>query len=165
MSGHSHLEPASPPDLSLQERYAPQGTCYGCGPANSKGFRIRSFPAGGEVVATWTPRPEHEAFPGALNGGVIGTLLDCHSNWCAVWHLMQRDGLESAPSTVTAEYTVRLLRPAPSSGPVHLRARVAASEPDRVTVESTLEADGKTCASFRGTFVAVQPGHPAYHRW
>jgi acyl-coenzyme A thioesterase PaaI-like protein len=161
----SGLERTPQADLSLQERYAPRGTCYGCGPANEKGLRIRSFPADGEVVAEWMPRPEHEAFPGALNGGVIGTVLDCHSNWCAVWHLIERDGLDHAPSTVTSEYHVHLLRPTPSAGPVRLRAKVVESHADRVTVESSLEAGGKACATMRGIFVAVKPGHPAFHRW
>ncbi|MEX0788418.1 MAG: PaaI family thioesterase [Anaerolineales bacterium] len=165
MSGLARDEPTPHSALSLQERYAPGGTCYGCGPANEKGFRIRSFPIGGEVVADWMPLPEHQAFPGVLNGGVIGTLLDCHANWCAVWHLIERDGLDHAPSTVTSEYHVRLLRPTPTSAPVHLRANVVESQGDRVTVEATLEADGKSCATLRGTFVAVKPGHPAYHRW
>ena len=63
---------------SLQEKYAPQSICFGCGPANDKGLRIRSFLDGGEVVLDWTPEKHHEAFPGMLNGGIIGALLDCH---------------------------------------------------------------------------------------
>ncbi len=150
---------------SLQETYAPNSTCYGCGPANSRGFRIRSFPRGGEVVAEWMPQPHHEAFPGALNGGVIGTLMDCHSNWAAIWHMIQSQGLDHAPATVTAEYQVRLQRPAPTGAPVLLRARVIDSSDDRATVECVLEVGGQPCATFRGTFVVVKPGHPAYHRW
>jgi hypothetical protein len=68
---------------SLQERYAPNNACWGCGPANAEGLRIRSFPRGDEVVAEWKPEPRYEAFPGVLNGGIIGTLLDCHCNWAA----------------------------------------------------------------------------------
>lgn len=165
ISGSSQLVPSGAPEKSLQETYAPNGTCYGCGPANGRGFRIRSFARGEEVIAEWTPQPHHEAFPGALNGGVIGTLMDCHSNWTAIWHMIRRQGLDHAPATVTAEYHVRLQRPAPSGAPVLLRARVVESSDDRVTVQCHLEAGGKTCATFRGTFVAVQPGHPAYHRW
>lgn len=152
-------------ERSLQERYAARSTCYGCGPANAKGMRIRSFPRDGEVVAEWRPEPHHEAYAGALNGGVIGTLLDCHSNWTAAHHLMRRDGLAQPPCTVTAEYAIRLLRPTPTGGPVRLVARVVEDRADRAVVEGRLEAGGVTCATSRGTFVAVQPGHPAYHRW
>ena len=153
---------------SLQERYAPQSACFGCGPANEKGLRIRSLAPGEgeeEVVCEWRPEPHHEAFPGMLNGGIVGALLDCHSNWAASYHLMRRAGLERPPCTVTAEYSVRLLRPTPTDATLRLSARVVDSTDDRAVVEATLTAAGKTCATCRGTFVAVRPGHPAYHRW
>ena len=151
--------------VSLQERYAPDSICFGCGPANPEGLHVRSFPDGAEVVSEWTPSPHHEAFPGVLNGGIIGTLLDCHSNWTAAYHLMRQAGAEHPPTTVTADYSVRLTRPAPSGGPVVLRARATESTDDRAVVEASLEAAGKVCATCRGTFVAVKPGHPAYRRW
>jgi acyl-coenzyme A thioesterase PaaI-like protein len=66
---------------------------------------------------------------------------------------------------VTADYTVAMKRPTPTDRPVLLRARVTQSEGDRAVVEATLEAGGKICATCRGTFVAVKPGHPAFHRW
>lgn len=100
-----------------------------------------------------------------MNGGIIGVLLDCHSNWTAAWHLMRRAEADRPPSTITAEYAVKLLRPTPSERTLRLSARVVESTDDRVSVEATLSADGRTCATCRGTFVAVQPGHPAYRRW
>ena len=150
---------------SLQDRYAPENRCFGCGPANAKGLRIKSFVEGDEVVATWRPEPHHAAFDGILNGGICGALLDCHSNWAATWHLMKRSGSETPPCTVTADFHVVLKRPTPMDTDLHLRARVVESSEDRAVVESTLEANGKTTATCRGTFVAVKEGHPAYHRW
>lgn len=152
-------------EQSLQERYAPDLRCFGCGPKNERGLRIKSFPRGDEVVCEWRGEPHHEAFPGVLNGGIVGALLDCHCNWTAAWHLMNRRGEEKPPCTVTASYSVELLRPTPSDRPLLLRARPVEATDDRCVVEATLEADGKTCARFRGTFVAVKEGHPAYHRW
>jgi len=158
-------EPGLQEHACLQEHYAPTSICFGCGPANAKGLRIRSLPEGDEVVCRWTPESHHEAFPGMLNGGITGALLDCHSNWTAAWHLMQQGGLDAPPCTVTAEYAVKLRRPIPSNAEVTLRARVVESSEDRATIEATLEAGGKVCATCRGLFVAVKPGHPAYHRW
>ena len=156
------------PGPSLQERYAPRSRCFGCGPANEHGLRIESRPSPDDaaiVVADWTPEAHHEAFDGVLNGGIIGTLLDCHSNWTAAWHLMGRRGAAAAPVCVTAEYAVRLLRPTPTDRPLHLSARVVDATDDRATVEATLSADGQACATCRGTFNAVKPGHPAYGSW
>jgi acyl-coenzyme A thioesterase PaaI-like protein len=151
--------------LSLQERYAPESVCYGCGPANELGLHIRSFPETDEVVADWQPLPHHHAFDGVLNGGVIGTLLDCHSNWTAAYHLMGKRGADRPPTTVTADFHVRLLKPTPTDSPVRLRAHVVDSTDDRATVEATLESEGVVTATCRATFVAVKPGHPAYDRW
>jgi acyl-coenzyme A thioesterase PaaI-like protein len=151
--------------LSLQETYGPDSVCYGCGPANPRGLHIRSFPNGEEVVAEWQPEPHHHAFLNILNGGVIGTLLDCHSNWTAAYHLMGRRGTDKPPTTVTAEYQIRLLKPTPTDRPVRLRAHVVDATDDRATVEATLESDGVVTATCRATFIAVKPGHPAYGRW
>lgn len=151
---------------SLQEQFSPSGACFGCGPANSKGLRIRSVVEGDEVVADWKPEKYHEAFPGVLNGGIIGSLLDCHCNWTAAYHLMRRRRESHPPCTVTAEYSIKLLRPTPSGATVRLRAKSPVQlTDDRATIEATLEADGKVCAICRGVFVAVKPDHPAYHRW
>jgi acyl-coenzyme A thioesterase PaaI-like protein len=142
--------------------------CFGCGPANTKGLRIKSRVVGEgegeELVADFTPEPHHVAFAGVLNGGIIGALLDCHSNWAAAYHLMKQAGAEAPPCTVTADFHVKLRRPTPLT-PVFLRARVVESSADRAVIEATLEAEGKVTATCRGTFVAVKEGHPAFHRW
>ena len=150
---------------SLQERYAPANACFGCGPANPKGLHIRSFANNDEVVAEWTASKEYEAFPGMLNGGIIGTLLDCHCNWAAAWYLMNASGAEKPPCTVTADYAIKLLRPTPTDGTIKLAARVVEAREDRAVVEGHLMAHDKVCATCRGRFVAVKEGHPAYHRW
>ena len=150
---------------SLQDTYAPSNMCFGCGPANERGLRIKSFVEGDELVARWRAEEHHQAFGGVLNGGICGALLDCHSNWAAAHHLMEQKGLDHPPCTVTADFHVHLKRPTPMDAELVLRARVAESEGDRAIVEATLEANGKVTATCRGTFVAVGEGHPAYHRW
>jgi acyl-coenzyme A thioesterase PaaI-like protein len=152
-------------ELSLQERYAPHSACFGCGPANERGLHVRSFLSGDSYVASWTPESQHEAFPGVLCGGIIGTLLDCHMNWSAAHALMLRSSDTQPQCTVTAEYTVQLKRPTPMDGPLIVRARIVEIGADRATVTATLESGDKVCATGRGLFVAVKPGHPAYHAW
>jgi acyl-coenzyme A thioesterase PaaI-like protein len=156
---------------SLQETYAPNSICFGCGPANLKGLRIRSFALSDtETIAEFTPEKHHEAFPGMVNGGIIGALLDCHSNWTACYALMKKSGTEAPPCTVTADFHVKLRAPTPSSQLIVLRAKVSEMKEDRAKIEAELftrQADGteKLCATCSGTFVAVKEGHPAYHRW
>lgn len=151
--------------LALQDKYAAKSICFGCGPANEKGLQIKSFVAGDKVIATWRPEKFHEAFPGMLNGGIIGALLDCHCNWTAAWHLMNLNAQDQPPCTVTADYTIKLLRPTPSDVEIKLIAQVESAKEDRARIKGELIANDKICATCHGTFVVVKPGHPAYHRW
>lgn len=151
---------------ALQDRYAPNGTCFGCGPRNERGLQVKSHARDdGSVVTIWRAEKDHEAYEGALSGGIIGTLMDCHSNWTATYHLMRRSGAQTPPCTVTAEYAIRLRRPTPTSGDIEIVARPVEIGEDRAVVEAELIAGSAVCATSRGTFVAVKPGHPAYHRW
>src|SRR5512138_3742845 len=109
---------------SLQDTYAPHNRCFGCGPANEKGLRIKSRVEGDALVCDWTPQPHHVAYEGMVNGGICGALLDCHSNWAAAYHLMKQSGTDELPSTVTADFHVTFKRPTPLDQPVHLTARV-----------------------------------------
>src|SRR5438046_9895814 len=129
---------------ALQDRYAPHGTCFGCGPKNDRGLRIKSRVSGDDVVATWHAEKFHEAFAGALSGGIAGTLLDCHSNWTAAYHLMRRASASTPPCTVTAEYSVKLLRPTPTDGSIELVARPAELAADRAGVAAEPRAVGTT---------------------
>jgi acyl-coenzyme A thioesterase PaaI-like protein len=149
---------------ALQDQYAAKSICFGCGPANAQGLRIKSFLENGDYVCRWKPEAFHHAFPGVLNGGIIGALLDCHSNWAACHHLMVLRGAAEPPCTVTADFHVTLKRPTPMVE-VLLKAKIVEAEGDKVLVEATLEAGGKITATCRGTFVAVKETHPAYHRW
>ena len=150
---------------SVQETYAPTSRCYGCGPANEQGLRIRSFASGEELICDWTPQPHHLAFENVVNGGIIGSLLDCHSNWTAAHYFLRQRNATEVPPTVTSDFHVTLKRPTPMGTNLHLRAHVVEATQDRAVVEATVEANGKITATCRGTFVAVKEGHPAFFRW
>src|SRR5205085_7002930 len=128
-------------DEPLQDRYAPNGMCFGCGPRNERGLRVKSRAReDGSVVATWHAERYHEAYDGALSGGVIGTLMDCHSNWTATYHLMKRSGADAPPCTVTAEYAIKLRRPTPTDGDIEIVARAVEVGDDRAVIEAELSA-------------------------
>jgi acyl-coenzyme A thioesterase PaaI-like protein len=151
---------------SLQDKYAPHNACFGCGPSNEKGLQIKSHVGNdGTIMATWQPEEHHQAFPGVLCGGIIGTLMDCHSNWSAAYFLMTDQGLKTPPCTVTADYAVKLKKPTPLDQKVFLKARLIKIDGDKAKVSTELLCQGEVCATCEGTFVAVKEGHPAYHRW
>jgi acyl-coenzyme A thioesterase PaaI-like protein len=148
-------------DQSLQERYFPELPCFGCGPANERGLQLRSYAAEDDLVrAEFTPWPEHDNGLGFLNGGIIATVLDCHSA-AAVTHEAHLRGWPPLPGAalpfVTAGLDVRYLRPAPLSEAVSLLARVTASTESEITADVWLEWDGKERASASATWKRWRP--------
>ena len=151
--------------IGVQQKFAPNSICFGCGPANKDGLRIISQRIENGLYLEFMPEPHHQAFPGMINGGIIGTLLDCHGNWTAAIALMDEGGLDEPPCTVTASYSVKLRRPTPTDTLLCITSQVKSIEGNKVEIELLLEANGKVCATGEGLFVAVKEGHPAYHRW
>jgi acyl-coenzyme A thioesterase PaaI-like protein len=149
----------------LQDKYAPNGVCFGCGPRNPEGLHLKSYPSGDSVVAEWTPGRHHVAFGSFGSGGIISVLMDCHGNWTAAYALMRTRHLSAPPGTVTAEYTVKFLKPSPVGEKWHLRARATKIDGDRVSAEGKLEVGGVLTATMTGYFVAVKKSHPAFYRW
>jgi acyl-CoA thioesterase FadM len=122
-------------------------------------------PHGDSLLADWSPKPYHSAFSDFASGGIISVLLDCHANWTAAYTLMKSRSLQKPPGTVTAEYTVRFLKPTHVKTSWTIRAWPTKVDGDRVTVEGEVLADGEKTASMEGLFVAVRRSHPAFHRW
>lgn len=155
---------------ALQDHFAPEGICFGCGAANDEGLQIKSHSlvdsdVGDEVTAIWMPKAHHQAFEGMISGGIIGTLLDCHSNWTAAHAFMVDRAAATPPSTVTADYSVRLRRPTPFGVPLTITARATEVHGDRCTVTAEVSANDEVTATCIGHFAAVSPGHPAFGRW
>ncbi len=115
---------------SLQEIADPHGVCFGCGTANPHGLRIRSYPDadGVHVVATMTPDPRYCGWPTLVYGGYIAMLVDCHSNWTAIYAHYKAEGREpgSLPqiTCATGTLSVTYRKPTPMGVPLLLRARV-----------------------------------------
>src|SRR3954453_7907816 len=124
-------------EQSIQDRLYPELTCFGCGPKNARGLRLRSFPrSDGEVVATFTPWPEHDNGTGFLNGGIIATLLDCHSA-AVITQEADRRGTRAPDGALlpylTAGIDVRYRRPSPLEATVELRGRLLTGDDSQMT--------------------------------
>jgi len=146
---------------SLQDLYFPDLPCFGCGPANERGLQLKSFAAeDGLVRASFTPWPEHDNGLGFLNGGIIATVLDCHSA-AAVTHEAYTRGWPPLPGAalpfVTSGLDVRYLRPAPLGEPVSLLARVTEASEAAIAAEVWLEWDGKERASASAVWKRWRP--------
>jgi len=136
--------------------------CYGCGRLNEAGLKIKSYWEGDESICIHEPRPEHTSIPGFVYGGVIASLIDCHSSGtaAAAKYRAENRGMDSLPTLrfLTASLHVDFLLPTPLGVPLEIRGRVKEIKGRKVVVESTLSANGEICA--RGKVVAVQlPEH------
>ena len=132
--------------------------CYGCGRLNEHGMQIKSYWDGDESVCTFTPKPYHTAVPGYVYGGLIASLIDCHSTGtaaAAAYRAAERKmGTLPPLRFVTASLHVDYLRPTPIEGPLELRSQVKEVKSRKVVVSTTLSAKGEVCA--RGEVVAVK---------
>jgi acyl-coenzyme A thioesterase PaaI-like protein len=132
--------------------------CYGCGRLNEHGHQIKTYWDGDETVTRFQPHPEHTAIPGFVYGGLIASLIDCHSTGtaaAAAYRAEQRE-MDSEPPLrfVTGSLHVDFLKPTPLGPVLELRGRVKELKGRKVVVESEVWVDGAMTA--RGEVVAVQ---------
>ena len=133
--------------------------CWGCGPLNERGLRIKSYWNGLESVCSWQPQDVFMAGPRhILNGGIIATVLDCHCICTAIAVAYEQEGREMGPEPhiwyATASMNVRYLKPTPIDQPVLLRATVTEIV-RRKTVLSCSLFSGST-KTVEGEVVAVR---------
>lgn len=132
--------------------------CYGCGRLNTHGHQIRTEWDGDETVTRYTPQPYETSVPGFAYGGLIASLIDCHSTGTAAAAMYRQEGrdLDSLPAFrfVTGSLHVDYLKPTPIDGPIEIRGRIKEIKGRKVIVETSVLAGGVTTA--RGEVVAVQ---------
>jgi acyl-coenzyme A thioesterase PaaI-like protein len=126
--------------------------CHGCGADNEKGLQIKSYWDGEEAIATWRAQPHHcGGSKEIVNGGIIASLIDCHSLNLAIAHAYRSEGrpIGSAPRIgyVTGNLNVAYLKPTPIDQPLQLRARITKIEGRKAWVSCTLSAGGQLCAT------------------
>ncbi len=136
-------------------------TCFGCGAENAQGLRIKTFWDGELGRCTFHPEPHMMAGPPQfLNGGIVATLIDCHAISTAIAYLYQQEGRPpgSEPGVwcVTGSMQVEYKRPTPIDRPAELTARVAKVDGRKLTVEVSLESEGRVRAEGRVVAVRVE---------
>ncbi len=152
-------------EKAFQDYYPDQTSyCYGCGRLNEYGLHIKSYWDGDESVCRFEPKPYYTAIPGYVYGGLIASLIDCHSTGTAAAAAYRAEGrpMDTEPSFryVTASLHVDYLKPTPIGVPLEVRAKVKEIKGRKVVVAATLYANQEACA--QGEVVAVQmPEHLA----
>ena len=145
---------------SLQEVWFPDGLCFGCGPANQQGLGLRSFASGETVVAEWHSAEVYRSGIAVVAGGVVGTLLDCHTGAAVLKTVGVRDGrtpyVDGDP-WVTKSYTVEFQRPTPLNRQLQLVAEVSDLSDDRAQVHGSIVVDGEITATATADWRLLKP--------
>ncbi len=132
--------------------------CYGCGANNEHGLQIKSYWEDDSSVAVFHPKEYHLAFPGYVYGGLIASLIDCHSTGTAAAAAYRQENRELGSSPefrfVTASLHVDYLLPTPLGPPLHLRSKVTEIKGRKVVIETDLIVEDQVTA--KGKVVAVQ---------
>lgn len=144
--------------IAIQDTYPEDAShCYGCGRLNGDGIQIRTRLDGDKTLTVFDPWPSHTAFEGVVYGGLIASVIDCHSAGSAAIFAMVADGaaIGSTPSPrfMTAHLEVDFLAPTPL-GRMSVVGRLIESTARKAIVESELLVDGAVTA--KGSAVLVR---------
>ena len=150
-------------DTPFQDYYPDDvAHCYGCGRLNPDGHHIRTFWDGEQTVTRFTPRAEHTAIPGYVYGGLLASVIDCHSTGSGAGALARARGLELGrdpiPRCVTGSLEVRYLRPTPLGPELVVRGHIDEIKGRKVVVSSTLYAAGEACVTGRAVVLEMPEG-------
>lgn len=144
---------------AIQDLFPEDGTrCFGCGKNNEKGLQIKTFCEEGECVCTFKPEPHHIAYPEIGCGGIISTILDCHSINTAMFvaYKAQNRDVGSKPDMIyaTKSMTVNFLKPAPMKEVWVFKAKVTRFSERRIDIECKVYANEVEFAN--GTVIAAK---------
>lgn len=94
--------------LTITSKQPNSRMCFVCGLKNAFGLKAAFYNLEtGEVVAKFTPREEHQGYPGRLHGGIAASVLDE-----VIGRAVNPQGL-AAVWGVTVELTVKYRKPIP----------------------------------------------------
>ena len=124
--------------------------CFGCGGRNGRGLKLKfSLNVARRRIRTrWVPSKEFQGYADIVHGGMIGLVLD-ELMGNLLWKLGQ-------PS-VTAEMSVRFLKPARVGGPLDAEARIVSQKGRVCIVEAEArDAAGDAVAEAKARFVRIK---------
>lgn len=143
---------------AIQDTYPEDAShCYGCGRLNNDGIQVKTRLDGDSTITVFDPWRTHTAFEGTVYGGLIASVIDCHSTGSAAIFAMVEDGVEvgsePSPRFVTAHLEVDFLAPTPLEQ-IEVVGRLVETSDRKAVVASDLLVDGHITA--KGSAVLVR---------
>lgn len=148
-------------DIAVQDTYPDDfAHCFGCGRYNENGHQIKTYATDGGTVTRHIPAPYYTGAGTFAYGGIIASLIDCHSAGSAAIFWLgahgQQVGEVESPRFVTARLEVDFVVPTPL-GLVTLHGTAAEVGERKVIVTTELVSEGTVTARGRAVLVKV-PG-------
>lgn len=145
---------------AIQETYNPEAAiCYGCGINNEHGLHIKTRWDGEIGHSTFIPRPEHTAFPGYVYGGLLASLIDCHSMGTAIAAMYDAENREAGSSPeitcVTGNLNVSYKKPTPIGVELKLESRIKELTEKKAIVTTEIIVNGEICVTAEVVAVRV----------
>ncbi|HFC01101.1 MAG TPA: PaaI family thioesterase [Phaeodactylibacter sp.] len=130
--------------------HMPGNICFGCGRKNHQGLKISSYWEGEESVCVWESQEKYQGWSGILNGGILATLIDCHTMCTAMAAAYQVENrhLDSEPiyRYATGTISVKYLKPTSNEKPIELRATVKEIKGRKITMSCIALSEGVVTA-------------------
>jgi len=131
--------------------HMPGNVCFGCGRDNHFGLKISSYWEGEEAVCIWNSEEKYQGWSGIMNGGILATLIDCHTMGTAMAATYKAEnrpfGSEPEYRYATGTITVKYLRPTSNTKPVELRAKVESIKGRKVVMTCNAYSEGELTAT------------------
>lgn len=89
--------------------------CFGCGPLNPIGLKLKFQQENDCYVTNFTAGPEHQSYNGIVHGGILSTLLD---------ETMVRYLYAKGLNAVTARMELRYREQTPIGQPLQITSRI-----------------------------------------
>ncbi|MCU9602263.1 PaaI family thioesterase [Pallidibacillus thermolactis] len=148
-------------EKAVQDYYGEEiAWCYGCGRLHKDGHHFRTgwLNNTNQTVTYYRPTKDQIGIPGFIYGGLIASLIDCHSMGSAALVLHRKNGHEigdgtEPPRFVTASLHIDYLKPTPEGALLKAVGTVEEIHPKKWKVVTEMFADDIFCA--KGEVIAA----------
>ncbi len=135
--------------LSEMQKQPSSKMCFVCGRDNPIGLHLHFYTAeDGRVHTEFTPRQEHQGYPGVMHGGLITSLLD---------ETIGRTAIADDWWCMTAELEIRFKKPVPIGQPLHVIGEITQKKGRLLKArgEIRLACDDQLLVEAHGTFLKI----------
>jgi uncharacterized protein (TIGR00369 family) len=118
--------------------------CFACGPDNPHGLRLNWCTEGNTMYTEMIPSDKYQGWKGIVHGGILATLLD---------EAMTRLASILHGGALTAEITVRYIKPAQIGQKLYIRGEIVKESRKLIEMKASIQLDNAS-----GTLIASSTG-------